>query len=226
MGSTPASRTILKPLVSVFKCMKTVLPWLLFLASAVAAGFFYNANRTKATELEQLRTQVRELESLPAEIEQLKQNQVAPEELARLKSGQEELLRLRNQVRQLTAEKTQLTQQAQAAQSQARQAQAQVQQAQAQVQEAQAQAVAQAQQQSQAATAPTCIAQLRQLAEAKIQWAVENQRPANSTPTQADLAAYFPNNAIPPCPGGGQYTLGNVSALPTCSVADHVLAAQ
>jgi hypothetical protein len=202
--------------------MKTFLPWLLAVIAAGGAVFFYNGNQTKSAELAKLQTRVQELETVFAENEELKKNQIAPEELARLKESKDELLRLRNQVRQLTTEKTQLGQQAQAAKTAADQAQAQ---AQALVQ-SQTQVLARAQEQAQTLTANACISNLRQIEAAKHQWALEQQKPVGSTATEKDLAAYFAGQVLPICPGGGKYTLGNVGAGPTCSVANHAVPSQ
>jgi hypothetical protein len=199
--------------------MKTILPWLLFLLAAAGAFALYNGNQTKTAELQKLQIQAQEAETLRTEIAELKKNQVAPEELARLKEGRDELLRLRNQVRQLTADKSQLSQQAQAAQSAAAQAQAQAQ----TLAQAQNQVIAQAQEQVQVAAANTCINQLRQLDGSKQQWALEHQKTAQMTPAENDLLPYLPNQALPVCPGGGKYTLGSVAAPVTCSVTNHVL---
>jgi hypothetical protein len=199
--------------------MKTIVPWLLFLVAAAGAFFLYGGAQTKTVELQKLQAQVQEMESLQAEIETLKKNQVAPEELARLREGQTELLRLRNQVRQLTADKGQLSQQAQTAQSAAAQAQAHAQ----ALAQAQNQVLAQAQEQVQLAAANTCINHLRQLTNAKQQWALENQQTAQATPTAQDILPYLPEQTFPVCPGEGKYTLGSVATPVTCSVPNHVL---
>jgi hypothetical protein len=199
--------------------MKIILPWLLFLIAAAGAAVFYNGNQTKTAELQKLQIQAQEAETLRTEMEELQKNQVSPEELARLKEGRDELLRLRNQVRQLTADKSQLSEQAQAAQSAAAQAQAQAQ----TLAQAQNQVLAQAQEQVQLAASSTCINQLRQLDSSKHQWALEHQKAAEATPAENDLLPYLPNQALPVCPGGGKYTLGSVAAPVTCSVTNHVL---
>jgi hypothetical protein len=199
--------------------MKTIVPWLLFVVAAAGAVFFYKGDQSKSAELTKLQTQVSELETVRAEVERLKQNQIAPEELARLKEGKDELLRLRNQVRQLAADKSQLGQQALAAKSAAEQAQAQAQ----ALTRAQEQIVAKAQEQAGTATLNACLNQLRQLDAAKQQWALEQQKTAEAVPTDKDLAPYLPGQTLPPCPSGGKYTLGNLTALPTCSVPGHVL---
>lgn len=206
--------------------MKTFLPWLLAVIAAGGAVMFYNANQAKTVELTKLQSQVQELESARGELEELKKNQVPPEELTRLREARDELLRLRNQVRQLTADKSQLSQQAQASQTAAERAQAQAQAAQAQAQAATAERQAAVLAAKQAAASPAvanaCINQLRIIDSAKQQWALENNKPANAVPTEAEIAAYL-KGKMPVCPGGGKYTLGEVDVVPTCSLPGHAL---
>jgi hypothetical protein len=68
-----------------------------------------------------------------------------------------------------------------------------------------------------------------QIEGAKEQWALEQSKTTNDTPTWSDLSPYiywsgFTNrwftNGIPVCPEGGIYTLGRVGELPTCSLGD------
>lgn len=199
--------------------MKTFLPWLLAVIAAGGAVMFYNANQAKTVELTKLQSQVQELESTRGELEELKKNQVPPEELTRLREARDELLRLRNQVRQLTADKSQLSQQAQASQTAAERAQAQ---AQAATAERQAAVLAAKQAAASPAVANACINQLRIIDSAKQQWALENNKPANAVPTEAEIAAYL-KGKMPVCPGGGKYTLGEVDVVPTCSLPGHAL---
>jgi hypothetical protein len=184
------------------------------LIAAAGAAVFYNGNQTKSAELQKLQLQAQEAEALRGELEELRKNQVAPEELARLKEGRDELLRLRNQVRQLTADKSQLSEQAQAAQSAAAQAQAQAQ----NLAQAQNQVLAQAQEQVQVAAASNCFNYLRQLNAAKQQWAQEQQKTAAMTPEGKDLLPYLSNQTLTDCPAGGKYTIGPVAGPATCSM--------
>lgn len=69
----------------------------------------------------------------------------------------------------------------------------------------------------------TCINNLRQIDAAKNEWALENHKGANDTPTEKDLLQYFKNNQFPQCPAGGTYTIGQDKEPPTCSVQGHVL---
>jgi len=77
--------------------------------------------------------------------------------------------------------------------------------------------------------ANACINNMRQIDAAVNQWALENHKTTGSTaPTLAtDLTPYIKLNAansIPPCPAGGNYTVGTVGAVPQvqCSLANSV----
>jgi hypothetical protein len=63
-----------------------------------------------------------------------------------------------------------------------------------------------------------CINNLRQLAGAKEQWALDNKKNATATPGWADIVGtdkYI--KIMPQCPAGGRYTLGSMEAGPICS---------
>jgi prepilin-type N-terminal cleavage/methylation domain-containing protein len=73
-----------------------------------------------------------------------------------------------------------------------------------------------------------CINNLRQIDGAVQQWALENKQTATATPAAGDVLPYLKSATI--CPSGGttfgdSYSLGNVSAKPSCQkVTDtHVL---
>ena len=68
-----------------------------------------------------------------------------------------------------------------------------------------------------------CINNLRTIAGAKDQWALENKKGTGDAVSAQDIQPYLRNNAIPACPQGGAYTLNDVGALPTCSIPGHVL---
>lgn len=68
---------------------------------------------------------------------------------------------------------------------------------------------------------PRCHGNLVQLELFKDQWASENRKSTNDTPTWDELRPSFPDrwsNSIPVCPAGGTYTLGRVGEKPRCSV--------
>ena len=82
------------------------------------------------------------------------------------------------------------------------------------------------QQAAQAANASACINNLRQLIQAKLQWALDKGKTATDVPAAAELAPYCKDGTFPVCPDGGAYTPNAVGEPPTCSVAGHVLPAQ
>jgi predicted nuclease with TOPRIM domain len=177
---------------------------MLFLAGCDRQGAELAAQRQK------------ELDAVRAELEQARAAAAAQEEeLNRLRKDNAELLRLRNEVRQLRDEKQQFSRQAQTAQVQAAQAQAQVQAVQTQAQQA-AQALA-AQQQVNA-----CLNNLRLLQAAKQQWALENKKNADATPSATELSPYL-KGGIPKCPAGGAYAFNAVGVLPSCNIPGHAL---
>ena len=68
----------------------------------------------------------------------------------------------------------------------------------------------------------TCMNNLRLIAAAKDQAGLELGLPETQTPTTAQLSPYFSKsvqlvNGLPKEPTGGTYTVGAISADPTCS---------
>ncbi len=70
-----------------------------------------------------------------------------------------------------------------------------------------------------AAQRNSCIASLKQIAEAKRSWAMQAKPEISTAPQVSDLAVYLKQGLLPVCPGGGTYTLGAVSEPPSCSLA-------
>lgn len=69
----------------------------------------------------------------------------------------------------------------------------------------------------------SCAETLRKIQTAKEQWAMDNNQPTTATPGTADLAPTY-IKTISQCNSGGTYTIGNVNAMPTCSVGgSHVI---
>jgi len=189
-------------------------------ALAAGLGWVYSVGQKKDAELAALREESQQLQKLQADLEETKnvRAQAESDELARLRKDHEELLRLRNEVRQLRADKQQLTTQAQTAQAQAQSVQQQMQ--------ALAQNPKQAPAQLQlnpAAQTAMCINNLRRIDAAKLQWALENQKPAGALLTAADLAPYLRTNTLPACPAGGVYTLNQIGLAPICNIPGHTL---
>ncbi len=69
-----------------------------------------------------------------------------------------------------------------------------------------------------------CINNMRQLAGAVNQWAMETGQTTGATCALNDLTPYIQlnsNSSLPPCPAGGTYTVNPVGAIPqvTCSLS-------
>jgi hypothetical protein len=75
-----------------------------------------------------------------------------------------------------------------------------------------------------AAQRNACIHNLRQLRDAKIQWAGANNKTAGAIPTEGDLCGTNDNAGSlrdrPTCPRGGTYTIGAVGQNPSCSFSN------
>src|SRR4051812_18058032 len=61
-----------------------------------------------------------------------------------------------------------------------------------------------------------CGAYLRQIDDAKAQWALENHKTVNDTPSWKEVGDYL--KAIPKCPHGGTYILGRWGEPVRCTV--------
>jgi hypothetical protein len=190
--------------------MKSVLPWILVAGLLAGAAALFSSNRAKEHELSALREQAAEVEHLRAELAAATgQSSQRRAELAQLRSDNEDLLRLRSDVRRQREE---------------------IQQLQVQLQEERT-AKATIQEQAQAHSLQTrhifqtgaCVAILRQLLGAKQQWALDQEKTAETVPIPQDLQPYFPNQAMPTCPGGGQYSLNAVNQPPTCTMPGHAI---
>ena len=67
--------------------------------------------------------------------------------------------------------------------------------------------------------AKSCVSNLKQIQAAKEQWAMDFKKNATDTPGTTELygsTRYI--KTTPECPSGGTYTIGTMSADPTCSV--------
>lgn len=67
----------------------------------------------------------------------------------------------------------------------------------------------------------SCLNNLREIDGAKQQWALENNKVNGDSPSTTDLGPYLKHNAVPECPGGGGYTIGDVGEQPLCSIPGH-----
>lgn len=69
--------------------------------------------------------------------------------------------------------------------------------------------------------AKSCVANLTEISAAKEQAAMDLQLQDTDTPTAGQLSpAYI--KVMPTCPGGGTYTIGDMSTDPTCSLGNTV----
>ena len=215
--------------------MKLALPWFVALALLGVAAFFFSANRKLSNEAAALREGAAKLEPMRAELEAIKTSgsSAQADEITKLRKDNQDLLRLRNEVRQSRDEKKQLVQQTQAAQAEVQRAQAQVQEAQGQVRflatnappqltPEQVRFAARYGRDTQT-VANGCINNLRQIDGAKQQWALENKKNVNDTPTEQEIVEFFKDVVMPKCPGGGVYKINSVQGSPTCSIAGHAL---
>ena len=64
-----------------------------------------------------------------------------------------------------------------------------------------------------------CINNLRLIAAAKDQSALENGYAETSTLTSTQISAYMKSNLMPSCPAAGSYTVNAVSVAPICSLS-------
>ena len=67
-----------------------------------------------------------------------------------------------------------------------------------------------------------CINNLRQMDAAVQQFALETRQASGAAVTTANITPYIKLNSagsIPPCPGGGTYTLTTNTNAPTCSLS-------
>src|SRR5204862_43257 len=70
------------------------------------------------------------------------------------------------------------------------------------------------------ATWPACVRNLIEIDSCKGQWARENRKSKDDTPSWEDLRSYLSPRwtNFPKCPNGGTYVLSRVGAPPRCSI--------
>ena len=203
-----------------------IIPWVCFLAAAVAAVFLYNDNQQAKTQLAKVSAQVEEVAVLREQVAQLKELEPKVAEIERLEKEAAEVHKLRNEVRQLKTEKQTLNQELQKQRMTVESVAPQ--QVALQELQQQNQTLRNENEQFQRARVQrevnACINNLRQLDGGKEQWALENKKAAGAVPTWEDIVGetrYVRN--MPVCPGGGQYSLNSVGENPVCTVPGHQL---
>ncbi len=64
----------------------------------------------------------------------------------------------------------------------------------------------------------SCLANLKQIEDAKEQWAMEYHQPEGASVAQSDLNPdYIKGATFPTCPSGGTYTLNVIGTAAVCS---------
>lgn len=68
----------------------------------------------------------------------------------------------------------------------------------------------------------TCIANLKQIENAKEVYALNNSQPDTVTPTWGNLVPDYIKRQ-PICPANGTYTISDLNTTPSCNIANHSL---
>ena len=131
------------------------------------------------------------------------------------------ITQLKNETNRLQQANRQLTQQLSAVGETAQQQQQRLQQWEAASQ--QARAAAQQSQSQSVIQRSACIANLKLIDAAKLQWALVSNKTEDAIPSVQDLLPYFKDGGFPVCPSGGTYTINSVGQTPTCSIPGHAL---
>lgn len=204
--------------------------WFLWLCLAViVAGevMLFQSNRQRQDALARLSIAQHDADKAREGLEQIQASAAAMQgaEGDRLRRENQNLTQtitqLRNETNRLQKANQQLTRQLTTLGTAAQQQQERLQQWEAAGR--QATAIVQ-QSQSQAETDRlACIANLKRIEAAKLQWAIEYNKTELDIPTMQDLQPYFKDGLVPVCPSGGAYTLNSVGQLPTCSIPGHAL---
>jgi chromosome segregation ATPase len=204
--------------------------WFLWLCLAVlVAGeiMLYKANQQRDAALVGMREARHDADQARKDLDQFKASAAAAQgaEGDRLRRENQNLTQtitqLRNETNRLQQANRQLTQQLAAIGETAQQQQAQLQQWEAAGR--QARAVVQQSQTQAVVERDACIASLKLIEAAKLQWALDNNKTEDAIPATQDLLPYLKDQVFPVCPSGGVYTINSVGQLPTCSIPGHAL---
>ena len=208
--------------------LKDVFLGLCIVALLASEFFLFRANQQKSAALvksseaqhdaQQARTELAQFKAAAAAAEQgagadrlRQENRNLSQTITQLK---DETNRLQQANQKLTQQLAALGETAQQQQTRLQQWQAASQQARTVVQQSQSQAVTQRN---------ACIANLKLIDAAKLQWALLNNKAEDAIPTKQDLLPYFKDGVFPVCPSGGTYTINAVGEAPTCSIPGHAL---
>ena len=204
--------------------------WSLWLCLAViVAGevMLFNANQQKATAIVERDKARHDAEQARTDLDQFKASAAAAQgaEGDRLRRENQNLTQtithLKSETNTLQQANRQLTQQLAAIGETAQQQRERLQQWDAASR--QARAAAQQSQSEAVIERNACIANLRLIDAAKLQWALLNNKAEDAIPTAQDLLPYFKDGVFPVCPSGGTYTINAVGQTPTCSIPGHTL---
>jgi DNA repair exonuclease SbcCD ATPase subunit len=208
--------------------LKDVFLGLCVVALLASEFFLFRANEQKNAALvksseaqhdaQQARTELAQFQAAAAAAEQStgadrlrQENRSLIQTLTQLK---DETNRLQKANQQLTQQLAAVGETSQQQQERLKQWEAASQQARAAVQKSQSQAVIERN---------ACIASLKLIDAAKLQWALLNNKAEDAIPTAQDLLPYFKDGVFPVCPSGGTYTINSVGQAPTCSIPGHAL---
>ena len=201
--------------------------WLCLALLVVGEVMLFQANQKRDAAIVARDTARHDAAQARADLEQFQASAAAAQgaEGDRLRRENQNLTQtitqLKSETNRLQQANRQLTQQLMALGSIAQQQQAQLQQWQAVGQ--QARAAAQQVQSEAVIERNACIANLKLIDAAKLQWALENNKAEDAIPTAQDLLPYFKDGVVPVCPSGGTYIINAVGQAPTCSIPGHAL---
>jgi len=207
--------------------LKRWFVWLCLALLVVGEVMLFRANQQRHDALDKLRVAQHDAELARADLEQFKASAAAAQGLEgdRLRKENQNLTQtitqLKSETNRLQQANRQLTQQLAAVGETAQQQQEQLQQW--EVASRQARAAAQQSQSQAGIERDACIANLKLIDAAKLQWALEYNKTEDAIPTKQDLLPYFKDGVFPACPSGGTYTINAVALAPTCSIPGHAL---
>jgi hypothetical protein len=206
--------------------LKDVFLGLCIVALLASEFFLFRANEQKSAALVKASEAQHDAKQARTDLEQFKAATDAQNtENARLRSANQTLIqtvtRLKDETNRLQQASRQLTKQLAAVGETAQQQQERLQQWEAASQ--QARAVVQKSQSQAVIERNACIANLKLIDTAKLQWALVNNKAEDAIPTAQDLLPYFKDGVFPVCPSGGVYTINSVAQAPTCSIPGHAL---